>query len=733
MLQEDNPTVRLLSYRELILTLQGLCREKRSGVMVINSESGDIAKLTLDEGVIFDAGFGDVSGTTALLYIKKIKQGKASFFKRAQGSAVQRIDLSTDVVLQILAGVRHTIEPSPTVIQESPSLTQTASEEHLMAIEAVLAAIIGPVARVIYTEYKEEIQQVRDLVELSRVIEKIAKQVLATEQKNLFREYIREIIYRCGLKEQQEILNALKSAGKELRLNPSTLSLCINKNAAQGTLGATLLAKLVLQIEGAGNLAGVVKLADILKFLEKTTETGLLSIDTQGKKSGFYFDQGVLINAFKSERRGVEVALDLLQGEPEKMTFIRLSQTGVTREIHQTADDLIKQTSHLHNIISKEEGLKYTATDRDSLSSNGVQAALAKEIERLQAKVAEKKEGDKRSETEMLLTKAIHLAECYDNISAEQLFCHLLMTHDGNYKAWFWLARVLTNMTAIEFALKKAAYIDSKNSELIEEVKKFTIARKVLNSDFVLRCPFCWIPVKEKANECPNCKANFFIDNVFFGKVGKAKTDVLDNAISRYSNVLQQSSADSSNIYAHFYLAMAYLNREYYQEGLAQLDEVVSAAPENRALIRQKLLLTKYMQSVGLISTPTVQTSQSTTTKGKILIVEDSMVTRKVISRTLMASGYEVLEAKDADEALADIEARNPSLVLLDIILPGRSGYEILAEIRKMPRLAKVPVIMLTSRDSLFDKLKGKVSDADEYLTKPFQPDELLAIVKKYL
>ena len=109
------------------------------------------------------------------------------------------------------------------------------------------------------------------------------------------------------------------------------------------------------------------------------------------------------------------------------------------------------------------------------------------------------------------------------------------------------------------------------------------------------------------------------------------------------------------------------------------------------------------------------------------------MVTRKVITRTLTANGYEVFEAKNADEALADIETRNLNLVLLDIILPGRDGYEILAEIKKIPSLAKIPVIMLTSRDSLFDKIKGKVSDADEYLTKPFQPDELLAVVKKYL
>jgi twitching motility two-component system response regulator PilG len=287
-------------------------------------------------------------------------------------------------------------------------------------------------------------------------------------------------------------------------------------------------------------------------------------------------------------------------------------------------------------------------------------------------------------------------------------------------------------MPVIEFALKKAAYINSKSSKLAEEVKKFTNARKIVKSDFVLRCPFCWMPVKEKDSECPHCLANFYIDRAFFNNVGKAKADVLDKAINRYNNVLQNNTTNSHSVYLLFYLAMAYLNRQYYQEGLAQLDEITNTLPENRVFVQQKALLTKYMQVAGLISTSAQQTKQNRVTS-RILVVEDSAVTRKVIARTLIANGYEVLEAKDANEALMDIEKQNLDLVLLDIILPGRDGYEILAEIRKMPRFAKIPVVMLTSRDSLFDKLKGKVSDANEYLTKPFQPDELLSVVKKYL
>jgi twitching motility two-component system response regulator PilG len=733
MSQEDYSTVRLLSYSELILALQGLCREKQSGVMIVSSESGGTAKLTLEQGEIFDVSFGGMSGKAALLSIKKIIQGKVSFFKRSQGNAVPRVDLSTTEILQTLADKAQTNTP-PTPATTSSIPFQSANEEQMVVIEAILASIIGPVARIIYQDHREDIQRANDLDALGVVIEKIAKQMLLTEQQKVFKQNIRDFIRQSGFKEQKSILNAFNSGFKESKLNATTLSLCISKQAAQGELGAALLTKLALQIEYAGNLAGVVPLFDLLKFLEKTTKTGLLTIEAKGRKAAVYFEQGVLINASEANKHGLAVALDILQwGEPESMIFVALSHSGiVAREIHQTVAVLIHS---LHtSIISKEEAQKYTKSDKGNLSANELQAALTKEITRLQDKAA-RKEDTKHTDVESfpLMAKAVILAEDYNNVGAEQLLSHILLEHDDHYYGWFWLARVSTSMTVIEFALKKAAYINSKSSELADEVKKFTAARKIVKSDFVLRCPFCWMPVKEKDNECSHCLSSFFVDREFFSKVGKAKTDALDKAISRYNNALQRDATNSGSIYLHHYLTMAYLNRQYYQEGLAQLNEIVSMLPENHAFIQQNALLTKYMRSEGLLSTTPVQQVNQNAATGKILIVEDSAVTRKVIARTLTASGYEVFEAKDANEALMAIEMRNFDLVLLDIILPGKDGYEILAEIRKMPRIANIPVVMLTSRDSLFDKIKGKVSDANEYLTKPFQPDELLLVVKKYL
>lgn len=117
----------------------------------------------------------------------------------------------------------------------------------------------------------------------------------------------------------------------------------------------------------------------------------------------------------------------------------------------------------------------------------------------------------------------------------------------------------------------------------------------------------------------------------------------------------------------------------------------------------------------------------------KILVVEDSGMARKLVVNTLVKVGYSIFEAVDGEEAISMVEEVKPDLVLLDLILPKLDGYEVLDIIRKNDKYKKLPVIALTSRDALFDKLKGKMRGTDEYLTKPVNPEELLDKVEKHL
>lgn len=95
--------------------------------------------------------------------------------------------------------------------------------------------------------------------------------------------------------------------------------------------------------------------------------------------------------------------------------------------------------------------------------------------------------------------------------------------------------------------------------------------------------------------------------------------------------------------------------------------------------------------------------------------------------------GYKIIEATSGSEALLAIEGITPDLVLLDVMLPDMTGYEVLATIRKNKVLSEIPVVMLTSKSGSADRLKGMVTGSNEYLTKPFDPAKLLVVLDKYL
>lgn len=117
--------------------------------------------------------------------------------------------------------------------------------------------------------------------------------------------------------------------------------------------------------------------------------------------------------------------------------------------------------------------------------------------------------------------------------------------------------------------------------------------------------------------------------------------------------------------------------------------------------------------------------------KQKVLVVEDDEAIMMGLEENLKFAGYEVLKASDGLQALKTAEESNPDLIVLDIMLPGMSGYEVCRELRDKSR--QMPIIMLTAKQDEFDKLHGFEMGADDYLTKPFSISELLARIKAIL
>jgi len=119
--------------------------------------------------------------------------------------------------------------------------------------------------------------------------------------------------------------------------------------------------------------------------------------------------------------------------------------------------------------------------------------------------------------------------------------------------------------------------------------------------------------------------------------------------------------------------------------------------------------------------------------KPLVLVVEDETALVTLLRYNLEREGFEVIEARDGEEALLLAKERRPDLVLLDWMLPLVSGIEVCRQLRRLPETRAVPVVMLTARGEEADKVRGLDSGADDYITKPFSPGELVARLRALL
>jgi twitching motility two-component system response regulator PilG len=116
----------------------------------------------------------------------------------------------------------------------------------------------------------------------------------------------------------------------------------------------------------------------------------------------------------------------------------------------------------------------------------------------------------------------------------------------------------------------------------------------------------------------------------------------------------------------------------------------------------------------------------------KVLVIDDSNTIRRSAEIFLKQGGYQVLLAEDGFDALSKVNDHAPDLIFCDILMPRLDGYQTCAIIKRNPKFSAVPVIMLSSKDGLFDKARGRMVGSEAYLTKPFTKDQLLQAVEQY-
>jgi len=116
----------------------------------------------------------------------------------------------------------------------------------------------------------------------------------------------------------------------------------------------------------------------------------------------------------------------------------------------------------------------------------------------------------------------------------------------------------------------------------------------------------------------------------------------------------------------------------------------------------------------------------------RVMVVDDSKTIRRTAETLLRKEGFEVVTAMDGFEALGKIVDYQPDLIFLDIMMPRLDGYQTCALIKHHRIFRNTPVVMLSSRDGLFDRARGRVVGSDRYITKPFTKEDLLAVIADY-
>lgn len=117
----------------------------------------------------------------------------------------------------------------------------------------------------------------------------------------------------------------------------------------------------------------------------------------------------------------------------------------------------------------------------------------------------------------------------------------------------------------------------------------------------------------------------------------------------------------------------------------------------------------------------------------KVMVIDDSKTIRRTAETLLANKGCQVLTATDGFEAMAKIADHQPDIIFVDIMMPRLDGYQVCALIKNNPRYRDIPVVMLSSKDGLFDRARGRIVGSDQYLTKPFTREELVNAVSQHV
>jgi twitching motility two-component system response regulator PilG len=310
-----------------------------------------------------------------------------------------------------------------------------------------------------------------------------------------------------------------------------------------------------------------------------------------------------------------------------------------------------------------------------------------------------------------------------DRPKAKRLLVEATTLAPRHEVAWLWRAGLADSPEESTKYLQTVLAINPNNEKAKHGLQKLMQQRQ---SQW--QCPVCDHPDSAPQPMCSKCGCVLTLEAPeAFDTPRAVNRSVLEATAKRLYAAIKEE-----NRFEWIYtIGMVYLNLGFIEEGIRTLQAACRAKAADPAL---RTRLTRFIQHRESFQRKATRQDTLEIRKPLVFVVDDSPTIRKLVSVTLNAAGYRVMEA-DGGYAAADLlrEHGIPGVFILDVNMPGIDGFTLCKTLRANPETAKTPVVFLTGKEGLLNKLRGQWAGASEYLTKPFEPQRLLATIGKLL
>lgn len=333
-----------------------------------------------------------------------------------------------------------------------------------------------------------------------------------------------------------------------------------------------------------------------------------------------------------------------------------------------------------------------------------------------------------------LLRAGIAAAKRDDKARARFLLRQAASLADGSALAWLWLASVAESREHAVRYLEKALELDPGHQRARTWLDRLRAERPAAARTTKVRrpwrCPLCLAEGVVEMGQCPTCKAVLTLDDVeLLIENDRADRVALREAVAR----LEALSGEAVDWEVHFHLGLAYLNLRRAYEGITRLRVASQLRPDDPKLRSAiEVLAGRLEGSAALVEQTERAAGAGAPSRRTVLVVDDSPTVLKLVGMALERQGHTVLIASNPLQALAKLDEVTPDLVLLDITMPHMDGFQLCKLIKSNPVTAEVPVVMLSGKDGLFDKMRGRLAGSVDHIAKPFDPAALVQAVEKH-